>query len=171
MAAWVPEEGHRLVHVAPALTFPLSFQPQHSHLVIQQLLGHLDANSKSAATVRAGIVEVLSEAAVIAASGSVGRCTDPSSPSILLPVSFGGRCGELLEVWCAPGCEPVLGGSGPERRGELGIRWVPFQRTRAQHPRTAGFRWLSAMPALASTQGGKGIFRALFLGLTPNTPS
>ncbi|OCT79131.1 hypothetical protein XELAEV_18030229mg [Xenopus laevis] len=49
-----------------------SIQPQHSHLVIQQLLGHLDTNSKSAATVRAGIVEVLSEAAVIAASGSVG---------------------------------------------------------------------------------------------------
>ncbi|XP_019393659.1 PREDICTED: protein EFR3 homolog B [Crocodylus porosus] len=49
-----------------------SIQPQHSHLVIQQLLGHLDANSKSAATVRAGVVEVLSEAAVIAASGSVG---------------------------------------------------------------------------------------------------
>uniref|UniRef100_A0ACB8G972 Protein EFR3 B n=1 Tax=Sphaerodactylus townsendi TaxID=933632 RepID=A0ACB8G972_9SAUR len=47
-------------------------EPQHSHLVIQQLLGHLDANSRSAATVRAGIVEVLSEAAVIAASGSVG---------------------------------------------------------------------------------------------------
>uniref|UniRef100_A0A8D0GA87 EFR3 homolog B n=1 Tax=Sphenodon punctatus TaxID=8508 RepID=A0A8D0GA87_SPHPU len=50
-----------------------SIQPQHSHLVIQQLLGHLDANSKSAATVRAGIVEVLSEAAVIAATGSVGQ--------------------------------------------------------------------------------------------------
>ncbi|KAL7987167.1 hypothetical protein Chor_006086 [Crotalus horridus] len=49
-----------------------SIQPQHSHLVIQQLLSHLDANSKSAATVRAGIVEVLSEAAIIAASGSVG---------------------------------------------------------------------------------------------------
>ncbi|XP_077187391.1 protein EFR3 homolog B isoform X2 [Paroedura picta] len=49
-----------------------SIQPQYSHLVIQQLLGHLDANSKSAASVRAGIVEVLSEAAVIAASGSVG---------------------------------------------------------------------------------------------------
>ncbi|XP_069831862.1 protein EFR3 homolog B isoform X2 [Dendropsophus ebraccatus] len=49
-----------------------SIQPQHSHLVIQQLLSHLDANSKSAATVRAGIVEVLSEAAVIAATGSVG---------------------------------------------------------------------------------------------------
>lgn len=48
-------------------------QPQHSHLVIQQLLGHLDANSRSAATVRAGIVEVLSEAAVIAATGSVGK--------------------------------------------------------------------------------------------------
>ncbi|XP_075716950.1 protein EFR3 homolog B isoform X3 [Rhinoderma darwinii] len=49
-----------------------SIQPQHSHLVIQQLLSHLDANSKSAATVRAGIVEVLSEAAVIATTGSVG---------------------------------------------------------------------------------------------------
>uniref|UniRef100_H3AV57 EFR3 homolog B n=1 Tax=Latimeria chalumnae TaxID=7897 RepID=H3AV57_LATCH len=49
-----------------------SIQPQHSHLVIQQLLGHLDANSMSGATVRAGIVEVLCDAAVIAASGSVG---------------------------------------------------------------------------------------------------
>ncbi|XP_075413137.1 protein EFR3 homolog B [Tenrec ecaudatus] len=49
-----------------------SIQPQHSHLVIQQLLSHLDANSRSAATVRAGIVEVLSEAAIIVASGSVG---------------------------------------------------------------------------------------------------
>ncbi|NWW75405.1 EFR3B protein, partial [Climacteris rufus] len=49
-----------------------SIQPQHSHLVIQQLLGHLDANGRSAAAVRAGIVEVLSEAAGIAASGSVG---------------------------------------------------------------------------------------------------
>uniref|UniRef100_A0A8C2DAF7 EFR3 homolog Bb (S. cerevisiae) n=1 Tax=Cyprinus carpio TaxID=7962 RepID=A0A8C2DAF7_CYPCA len=50
-----------------------SIQSQHSHLVIQQLLGHLDANSKSSATVRAGIVEVLLEAAAIAASGSVGE--------------------------------------------------------------------------------------------------
>ncbi|KAL4623907.1 protein EFR3B-like [Arapaima gigas] len=49
-----------------------SIQSQHSHLVIQLLLGHLDANSKSPATVRAGIVEVLSEAAVIEASGSIG---------------------------------------------------------------------------------------------------
>ncbi|KAF0046180.1 hypothetical protein F2P81_002709 [Scophthalmus maximus] len=47
-------------------------QSQHSHLVIQQLLGHLDANSRSPASVRAGIVEVLSEAAVIEATGSVG---------------------------------------------------------------------------------------------------
>uniref|UniRef100_A0A452VCA3 EFR3 homolog B n=1 Tax=Ursus maritimus TaxID=29073 RepID=A0A452VCA3_URSMA len=46
-----------------------SIQPQHSHLVIQQLLSHLDANI----LVRAGIVEVLSEAAVIAATGSVGK--------------------------------------------------------------------------------------------------
>uniref|UniRef100_A0A8C6SRJ7 EFR3 homolog Bb (S. cerevisiae) n=1 Tax=Neogobius melanostomus TaxID=47308 RepID=A0A8C6SRJ7_9GOBI len=49
-----------------------SIQSQHSHLVIQQLLGHLDANSKNSATVRGGIVEVLLEAAAIAASGSVG---------------------------------------------------------------------------------------------------
>ncbi|XP_040887888.1 protein EFR3 homolog B-like [Toxotes jaculatrix] len=49
-----------------------SIQSQHSHLVIQQLLGHLDANSRSPASVRAGIVEVLSEAAVIEATGSVG---------------------------------------------------------------------------------------------------
>ncbi|KAM4560287.1 protein EFR3 homolog B-like [Odontesthes bonariensis] len=49
-----------------------SIQSQHSHLVIQQLLGHLDANSRSPASVRAGIVEVLSEAAVIEATDSVG---------------------------------------------------------------------------------------------------
>uniref|UniRef100_A0A3Q1JQH4 EFR3 homolog B n=1 Tax=Anabas testudineus TaxID=64144 RepID=A0A3Q1JQH4_ANATE len=49
-----------------------SIQSQHSHLVIQQLLGHLDANSRSPASVRAGIVRVLSEAAVIEATGSVG---------------------------------------------------------------------------------------------------
>uniref|UniRef100_A0A8D0CNH2 EFR3 homolog B n=1 Tax=Sander lucioperca TaxID=283035 RepID=A0A8D0CNH2_SANLU len=49
-----------------------SIQPQHSHLVIQQLLGHLDANSRTPASVRAGIVEVLSEAAAIEATGSVG---------------------------------------------------------------------------------------------------
>ncbi|MGH0141686.1 UNVERIFIED_CONTAM: hypothetical protein FKN15_012423 [Acipenser sinensis] len=51
-------------------TIMYSIQSKHSHLVIQQLLGHLDANSKNAATARAGIVEVLSEAAVIVASGS-----------------------------------------------------------------------------------------------------
>uniref|UniRef100_A0A673LQ48 Protein EFR3 homolog B-like n=1 Tax=Sinocyclocheilus rhinocerous TaxID=307959 RepID=A0A673LQ48_9TELE len=49
-----------------------SIQSQHSHLVIQQLLGHLDANSKNSSRVRAGIVEVISEAAVIEASGSIG---------------------------------------------------------------------------------------------------
>ncbi|XP_016140526.1 protein EFR3 homolog B-like [Sinocyclocheilus grahami] len=48
-----------------------SIQSQHSHLVIQQLLGHLDANSKNSSRVRAGIVEVISEAAVIEASGSI----------------------------------------------------------------------------------------------------
>lgn len=58
------------------------FQSQHSHLVIQQLLGHLDANSRSPASVRAGIIEVLSEAAVIEASGSVG----PSQESGLVCV-------------------------------------------------------------------------------------
>lgn len=64
--------------VSPNFSFSLTSyyflsQSQHSHLVIQQLLGHLDANSKSSATVRAGIVEVLLEAAAIAASGSVGE--------------------------------------------------------------------------------------------------
>ncbi|XP_064557384.1 protein EFR3 homolog B-like, partial [Zonotrichia leucophrys gambelii] len=49
-----------------------SIQPQHSHLVIQQLLQHLDANGRSGAAVRAGIVAVLSEAAAIAAAGAVG---------------------------------------------------------------------------------------------------
>ncbi|KAK5847442.1 hypothetical protein PBY51_016566 [Eleginops maclovinus] len=49
-----------------------SIQSQHSHLVIQQLLGHLDSHSRSPASVRAGVVEVLSEAAVIEATGSVG---------------------------------------------------------------------------------------------------
>ncbi|KAK7907815.1 hypothetical protein WMY93_016427 [Mugilogobius chulae] len=58
-----------------------SIQSQHSHLVIQQLLGHLDANSKNSATVRAGIVEVLLEAAAIAASGSVGELCRPLSLS------------------------------------------------------------------------------------------
>lgn len=64
--------GPRLRGHVGTSTSPSS-QPQHSHLVIQQLLSHLDANSRSAATVRAGIVEVLSEAAVIAATGSVGK--------------------------------------------------------------------------------------------------
>uniref|UniRef100_A0A3B3YMP3 EFR3 homolog B n=1 Tax=Poecilia mexicana TaxID=48701 RepID=A0A3B3YMP3_9TELE len=59
-----------MFQAVPLVLFLL--QSQHSHLVIQQLLGHLDANSKNSAKVRAGIVEVLLEAAAIAASGSVG---------------------------------------------------------------------------------------------------
>ncbi|KAK1876319.1 Protein EFR3 like B, partial [Dissostichus eleginoides] len=43
---------------------------------IQQLLGHLDAHSRSPASVRAGIVEVLSEAAVIEATGSLRQSVD-----------------------------------------------------------------------------------------------
>lgn len=85
-AVWVPPQCPRAVgcRLGPRRRLPLGWlfgdhhvflppQPQHSHLVIQQLLSHLDANSRSAATVRAGIVEVLSEAAVIAATGSVGK--------------------------------------------------------------------------------------------------
>ncbi|XP_058474631.1 protein EFR3 homolog B-like isoform X3 [Solea solea] len=49
-----------------------SIQSQHCHLVVQQLLSHLDTNSLSPASVRAGIIQVLSEAAVIEAAGSVG---------------------------------------------------------------------------------------------------
>uniref|UniRef100_A0AAV2L737 IQ motif containing B1 n=1 Tax=Knipowitschia caucasica TaxID=637954 RepID=A0AAV2L737_KNICA len=44
---------------------------QHSHLVVQLILGHLDANSRSAASVRTGIVQVL-RAAVTKATGSIG---------------------------------------------------------------------------------------------------
>ncbi len=63
----------QLYHNGTGLSAP---QSQHSHLVIQQLLGHLDANSRSPASVRAGIMEVLSEAAVIEATGSVGQSVD-----------------------------------------------------------------------------------------------
>lgn len=56
--------------------------------MIQQLLGHLDANSRSPASVRAGIVEVLSEAAVIEATGSVGQ-SDKRTPT---------TCASLHEV-------------------------------------------------------------------------
>lgn len=97
------ETGCHPPRAAPRLRSVLSFQPQHSHLVIQQLLGHLDANSKSAATVRAGIVEVLSEAAVIAASGSVGEWMNPSFPSIPSPFSSGE---EVPEVWAGSWCAP-----------------------------------------------------------------
>nr|XP_013802294.1 PREDICTED: protein EFR3 homolog B [Apteryx mantelli mantelli] len=57
---WDPQHMDKIV---PSLLFNLQHaeEAESSHLVIQQLLGHLDANSKSAATVRAGIVEVLSE--------------------------------------------------------------------------------------------------------------
>lgn len=69
-----------------------------------------------------------------------------------------------------------------EHPGVLGIFLMPFQCTRAQRPRSAvcngscnahmqlpKFRQLNAMEALTSTRGGgKGIFRALFLGLAVN---
>lgn len=89
----------------------LPCQSQHSHLVIQQLLGHLDANSKNSARVRAGIVEVLLEAAAIAASGSVGAlhvCTHMGGalkdntkvvPSIVL------MCFQVRQCWrCSTLC-------------------------------------------------------------------
>lgn len=78
-AAVYPHSSYHSPFLSPSLCWPsvsvthlFSRQSQHSHLVIQQLLGHLDANSKNSARVRAGIVEVLLEAAAIAASGSVG---------------------------------------------------------------------------------------------------
>lgn len=49
-----------------------SIQAQHSHRVIQQILGHLDIHRKSAPRVRAGIVQVLLETVAIAAKGSIG---------------------------------------------------------------------------------------------------
>lgn len=71
--SWFPLSGHVFLFLICFFSFPAISQSQHSHLVIQQLLGHLDANSKNSAKVRAGIVEVLLEAAAIAASGSVGE--------------------------------------------------------------------------------------------------
>ncbi|KAK2092115.1 Protein EFR3 B [Saguinus oedipus] len=88
-----------------------SIQPQHSHLVIQQLLGHLDTNSRSAATVRAGIVEVLSEAAVIAATGSVG----PGTPRRLPPLPERGK-GQQGGVGAGRGPGPVLPARSAGRR-------------------------------------------------------
>uniref|UniRef100_A0A8I3W7F7 EFR3 homolog B n=2 Tax=Euarchontoglires TaxID=314146 RepID=A0A8I3W7F7_CALJA len=93
-----------------------SIQPQHSHLVIQQLLGHLDANSRSAATVRAGIVEVLSEAAVIAATGSVGK-----------------RHGEGLRA----GDPAEAAASSRERQGATGRDRSPFS-SREVHQEVGG---------------------------------
>ncbi|XP_078143703.1 protein EFR3 homolog A-like [Centroberyx gerrardi] len=49
-----------------------SIQAQHSHHVIQQVLGHLDTHNKNTPRVRAGIVQVLLETVAIAAKGSVG---------------------------------------------------------------------------------------------------
>ncbi|XP_043922180.1 protein EFR3 homolog A [Protopterus annectens] len=49
-----------------------SIQAQHSHRVIQQILGHLDHHRKSSPRLRAGIVQVLLETVAIAAKGSVG---------------------------------------------------------------------------------------------------
>ncbi|XP_078711912.1 protein EFR3 homolog B-like isoform X1 [Lampetra fluviatilis] len=49
-----------------------SVQNQHAHMVLQKLLGHLDTHSKARATVRAGVVQVLSETVSIAAGGSIG---------------------------------------------------------------------------------------------------
>lgn len=120
------------------LMLMFSFQPQHSHLVIQQLLGHLDANSKSAATVRAGIVEVLSEAAVIAASGSVGKRISFPSPSISSPFYCGGSGEGVPAVWaglcCVPRCElehPVWSTQGCW--GSLGCRFsAPKRNTHPQ---------------------------------------
>uniref|UniRef100_A0A674BHJ8 EFR3 homolog A (S. cerevisiae) n=1 Tax=Salmo trutta TaxID=8032 RepID=A0A674BHJ8_SALTR len=45
---------------------------QHSHHVIQQVLGHLDTHNKNTPRMRAGIVQVLLETVAIAAKGSVG---------------------------------------------------------------------------------------------------
>lgn len=168
VAVWVTERGCHLVHAAPTLTFMLSFQPQHSHLVIQQLLGHLDANSKSAATVRAGIVEVLSEAAVIAASGSVGKWINLSSPSISSPFYCGGNGEEVPEVWPGlwrvPRCELVLGDPVRSIQGCWGSVLCHFRaqncntRAHVQRPKPRG---LNAMPAFAFVTGSKGIFRGL----------
>lgn len=47
-------------------------QAQHGHLVVQELMRHLDHHSKSTASLKTRIAEVLTETVVIAAGGSIG---------------------------------------------------------------------------------------------------
>ncbi|XP_023780130.1 protein EFR3 homolog B-like [Cyanistes caeruleus] len=110
-----------------------SIQPQHSHLVIQQLLGHLDANSRSAAPIRAGIVEVLSEAAVIAASGSVGPTVLEVFNTLLRQLRLSAELSSQLSP--GPGSEPrlrqerLLQEAVIKTIGSFSSRLPPYQRS------------------------------------------
>lgn len=131
-----------------------SSQPQHSHLVIQQLLSHLDANSRSAATVRAGIVEVLSEAAVIAATGSVGKGALKGQRTAL-----GGRLPRLSEKGKALEGSVRIGFPREEKSaGEGRGRGSPWLEVGLGLPGTAGEgrmsegrqRWILRLPPLGA---------------------
>ena len=47
-------------------------QSGYGYLVVQQLMNHLDENSKKEAKIKASIVDVLSQTVLIAAGGSIG---------------------------------------------------------------------------------------------------
>lgn len=49
-----------------------SIQSQHSYVVIQKLMTHLDQHSEDPVAIRIGIATVLSEIVVIAANASIG---------------------------------------------------------------------------------------------------
>ncbi len=49
------------------------FQAQYGYVVVQNLMSHLDENSKQDPRIKGGIVDVLSETVLIAAGGSIGK--------------------------------------------------------------------------------------------------
>ena len=48
------------------------FQAQYGYVVVQNLMSHLDENSKKHPKIKSGIVDVLAETVLIAAGGSIG---------------------------------------------------------------------------------------------------
>lgn len=47
-------------------------QAQYGYVVVQNLMSHLDENSKKHPKIKSGIVDVLAETVLIAAGGSIG---------------------------------------------------------------------------------------------------
>uniref|UniRef100_A0A674BHA2 EFR3 homolog A (S. cerevisiae) n=1 Tax=Salmo trutta TaxID=8032 RepID=A0A674BHA2_SALTR len=71
---------------------------QHSHHVIQQVLGHLDTHNKNTPRMRAGIVQVLLETVAIAAKGSVGEL----AWEVAYPVNPNSQTASPPNLWLGP---------------------------------------------------------------------